>query len=523
MATKQLSITHTFAGGWATDLGQTIYAPPDGNGQIRVPFLTDAQNVVYEYDGGPRKCPGSSAFNTTVGASLEVYGLFDYWRQGTAGSPTQRKIIHAGTVCMHDQGTGTFTNLFTGLADAAVPNYNIFNDLLIIASDNDTPRSWDLTTAQSLAGSPPSFSFSTTHRGRCWAAGVNSMPSRLYYSVAGNPEDWTGVGSGSLDIDPGDGDRITGLLSHQDVLFVFKGPYKLSIHVIQGATPNDFSKALFVRGISAAWQNAIFKFGDDAGFISPRGSVHSLSTTQKYGNFVSAYLSYPIGQVCRDRLAHNRHRYWQAIDDSTNGRVLLAVTGTGGSTNNRVFCMDYRFMANGESYPRWSYWDAFTAESLAMVIDSNNRIRPFMGSNDGIVYKLEQDVRSHKSAAINYTVETPFFTYGSEVVQKSLYHASVGLVPRNNNTVTFGWTRDFAAAQTYTTTQGNNGGVFDTGTFDSAVFGGSSFSPRFMLLHEGGQFRSVQYRVQDTANSSDIELHSIGAGISIDGWSTVNS
>lgn len=525
MPTNLQYVTHTFGGGWATDYGQSIYTPVSPEGTIRYPFLTDARNLFYEFDGGPHKFPGTTALNTTVGASTSIYGLYDYWRQGSSATPTQRRIIHAGTVIMQDAGTGTFANLFTGLTNAAVPSYVTFNDLLIISSDAtaDVPRSWDMTTAQNLAGSPPRFSFACEHAGRLWAGGDFSNPSRLYYSVAGNPEDWTGIGSGSLDVGIGDGDMITGLVSHQNYLFVFKGPNKLSIHLIAGRTPNDFAHQVFVRGVSAAWQNAIFHMSDDVGFISPRGSVHSLATTQKYGNFAQSYLSYPIGDVCKSRLAHNRSRYWQTVDDPTNGRVLIAVTNAGAATNGRILVMDYRWLAQGEPYPRWSYLDAFVAESLAQVIDTNSRVRVFFGSSDGIVYKTDQDNRRHKGAAINYTVETPYCTYGSEIAEKYISIASLGIVPKNNNSVTFGWSRDFNAEQTQTVTQGQAGGVFDTGLFDTAVFGGSAFSPRFMELETGGAFRSIKYRVSDTNDASDIEIHSISAAIKGAGWSTENS
>lgn len=524
MPNAQQYLTHTFAGGWATDYGQTVYMPPDNNGAIRFPFLTDARNLAYEFDGGPRKIGGTTAHNSTVGASTSIYGLYDYWKQGTSGSAVQRRVIHAGTAIYQDAGGTTFNSLFTGLTNAAVPCYTTFNDLLIISSDAaaDTPKSWDQTTAQDLAGTPPRFSFSCEHAGRLWAAGDFTQPSRLYYSVAGNPEDWIGIGSGSLDIALSDGDMITGLISHQNYLFVFKGPNKLSIHVIAGRTPNDFSRQLFVRGVSAAWQNGIFRFGDDVGFISPRGSIHSLSATQKYGDFVGSYLSYPIGDVCRNRLNHSRYRYWQTADDSVNGRVWIATTPSGGTTNTRILLMDYRFMAQGEQYPRWSYLDTFTAESLGYVVDTSNRPRMWFGSNDGIVYKADQTNRTHKSAAINYTVETPFCTYGSEITDKVISVASLGIVPLNNNNITFGWTRDYASEQTQMVTQGNAGGVFDSGLFDTAVFGGSSFNPRFMELETGGSFKSIKYRVSDTANNSDIELHSIGAAIKGAGWSTEN-
>ena len=152
----------------------------------------------------------------------------------------------------------------------------------------DVPRSWDQTTAQNLAGTPPRFSFGVSHKNRAWAAGVYATPSRLHYSANVDPEDWIGAGSGSIDIDPNDGDMITGLVSHKDELFVFKGPNKGSIHRIIGSSPTGsdaFSRKNFVKGLGACWHNAIFPFGDDIGFVSQYGSVHSLSATAAYGTF----------------------------------------------------------------------------------------------------------------------------------------------------------------------------------------------------------------------------------------------
>ena len=48
-------ITHTFGGGWATDFGPTFYGAPDQGLQFKIPYLTNAKNLVYEFDGAPRK------------------------------------------------------------------------------------------------------------------------------------------------------------------------------------------------------------------------------------------------------------------------------------------------------------------------------------------------------------------------------------------------------------------------------------------------------------------------------------
>ena len=122
------------------------------------------------------------------------WGYLTTGSRGTSGSPSQRRIVHAGTNIYQDAGSGTFSSLFSGMTSGAIPQYSTFKDLMItwaMTVRQMCPR-LDGSTAQNLAGTPPRFSFSISHRGRQWAAGNYSAPSRLYYSVADNPEDWAG-------------------------------------------------------------------------------------------------------------------------------------------------------------------------------------------------------------------------------------------------------------------------------------------------------------------------------------------
>lgn len=517
-------ITHTFNGGWATDFGPTFYGSPDQGGLFRIPYLNTARNLTFEFDGGLHKAPGTTVLNeTTIGASTAIMGVYDYWRQGTSGTPTQRRIIHADTSIYQDAGSGTFSSLFTGMAEGAVPQYSTFKDLLITGNDSttDVPKSWDGSTAQNLAGTPPRFSFSIPHRGRQWAAGVYSAPSRLYYSVADDPEDWAGAGSGSIDIDVGDGDMITGILSWKNELFVFKGPNHLSIHRITGSTPSDFARFPWITGISAAWQNSIFPMGDDFGFISPRGTVHSLKATSSYGDYNQSFLSYPINTYVREELNHNRSRFWGAATDSLRGYTLINITRSGQSVNDRCLMLDWRFMAQGEQWPRWALWDFPSFASIALAVDTNNRPRLFAGGYDGFVYKLDQTTRTHNSTSINYNWVTPFLSYGGEFYLKTINVLSLGIAPKNGNDITIGWTRDNEAQQTTTVSQ-TAGAQLDTFVLDTDVLGGSSFQPRFTELEEGGEFRSIQYEVIENVVASDVEIHNLGASITQSGYSTEN-
>jgi len=518
-------LTHTFSGGWATDFGPTFYGEPDGT-RMRLPWLNEATNCIFEFDGGPHKAPGTNRLDSNViESSQTVTGIYDYWRMGTAGTPTQRRVVHVNDKVYHDGGAGTFTgnSLTTGLEVGAVPQYSTFDDLLIICGNGtvDVPKSWDQSTFQNLAGGPARFSFTVKHAGKQWGAGNWAAPSRLYYSVTGDPEDWASAGSGSIDVDPGDGDRITAIWSYKNDLWVFKGPYKQSIHRITGSTPSAFARTSFVNGLSAANQACVFPMGDDLGFVSPRGTVHSLKATDAYGDYNQSYLNYPILTWCRNYMNQSRYQYWQTATDHLRGYTLITFPLSGYTTNNRCLMLDWRFMAQGEPHPRWAPWDFGSFASLGYTLDTSNRPRIFAGGYDGYVYRLDQSTRTHNSTSINFNVKTPFLTYGSEFHTKSISIASVGFAAHNANTGTFGWTRDTNAEQTQTFTQ-SAGSVLDSFLLDTDVLGGALFTQRFLELEDGGDFRSVQYRINDNNNNGDLEVHNIGAALTPTGYSTEN-
>ncbi len=347
MPSNLLTVHHTFGGGWAPDFGPSVDLGPSQSGELVIPYLLEAENNRYSLDGGPVKIGGADKLNAAVMESgAAIRGLFDFWRLGTSASPTQKRIVHVGTKILKDAADGTFTDLFTGLTSNSIPSYSVFGDALILSqTGNDVPRWYDNTTAQNLAGSPPNFAFSTAHKNRVWAAGVTDNPSRLYYCALLDEEDWTGAGSGFIDIEPDDGDRITGLISDQNDLFVFKGPHVGSIHRITGSSPtgsDGFSRVTYVRGIGAVGQNTIFAFRDDVGFMASGGSIHSLRATAAFGDFKESALSFPINDWLQEHLDHTTlDQCWAAVDENL-GIVRLTIPIDGANTPNAMIQMDYR-------------------------------------------------------------------------------------------------------------------------------------------------------------------------------------
>jgi len=175
-----------------------------------------------------------------------------------------------------------------------------------------------------------------------------------------------------------------------------------------------------------------------------------------------------------------------------------------------------------EPYPRWSYWDSRAFACIALVRDTQ-RPKLMAGGYDGYVYKLDQLARLDTDRAINMRVETPSMTYGEEWLLKNLSNAGVSLNAWNDNPVNLEWILDGVTSQDASVTQGATGALYDYGLFDTAVFGGQAFLPRFFGIENGGDFRSIAYVFTDTASDSDLEIHSFMAKITPCGESEENT
>lgn len=64
MATNRTFVVHEFEGGWSTELGQTLRVGVGEDRKLRLTHLVNAENIVYEADGGPHKMPGTTRLNT---------------------------------------------------------------------------------------------------------------------------------------------------------------------------------------------------------------------------------------------------------------------------------------------------------------------------------------------------------------------------------------------------------------------------------------------------------------------------
>jgi hypothetical protein len=528
MATRRQELTHVFAGGWATDFGQVADVTVGADGQVRIPFLLEAKNVYYELDGAPHKIGGRQKYVPASGdpaleSGATVTGIFDYWKMGTSLTGTQRRVAMVGTKLWD---LDSDSEILSGFTANAIPNFNTFDDKLIISTTEDVPHSWDQITPQVLAGSPPNFSFSVTHKGRLFAAGDVNNPSKVYYSPFDDPENATGFGWSEFNVNPGDGDVVTGLASFRGELWIFKGPHKGSIHRLEGSSAlgvngsaltlgqDAFKLTPFVEGVGAVAQSTIFRMGNDLAFMWSDGAIHTLQGTAAFGDMLQSTLSQPINNWLREHIVHSRLRFAQAAVDNQRGYALITVTVNAGSENNEILMIDFR-----RQPVWWAHWPAEDMASLALMNDTENQGLPsvFGGGYDGYTYRLNGNARNvDTDTAISAEAEAPFLNYGLPFTLKEIDSVALNAAPSGGSTMTFGWTRDDQPEQTVSIVQTSSSRLApatpesEEFELDTSILGGNAGREYFYDLHGGGEFRRVKFRVANAELDRDLELHSIG-------------
>jgi hypothetical protein len=509
-------------GGLNLDAGPAAPWIEKAEGRVSVPYLVAADNVVFKMDGWPQKMPGASAVNASAtGATDTVAGIYDYWRAGS-GALTQKRVIVSGTAIYKDDADGVWDSLATGFEADKVPAFETMNDELIIASDSttDVPQVYDQSTIGNLGGSPPNFSFCVEHKRRLFAAGVQGQRSRLYYSGFGAHEDWSGSGSGAIDVAPNDGDEITGLASHKDELIVFKGPNRNSLHRLTGSSPTGadaFSLIPFVKGVGCTSHNSIIRLGDDLAWWDQNG-IHSLVATAKYGDYSQAFISAGISDWFLRELNHSRFPYVQGVNFTGQGWALWTVSRAGFTTNNLVVLFDYRFQPG-----RIAFWPAFNLASLAMVRDTGGSpisTVPWGGTYTGTVYRMNRTDRNIDGTGYSANIMFPYLSFGDAFMDKLVVKGRLALQPKGTSTFTVGYRRDGNTRQTVSVSQGGSG-VLDSFILDTDVLGGQGLINRFFDM--AGSFKELRIDLEQEDEDVDFEPHGMAVMVEPAGLGTVET
>jgi hypothetical protein len=307
--------------------------------ELRDDEAQDIENYVYDADDnlisrvGVQQFIGSTTFTTRI-TSLHRY---------VDNSGTVRIIwTEDNDINRSDESGGGITDITGGLTlpTNTIWQWRTFTGLAIGVNRgtgaNANPVKIDgANNAVALGGSPPKANLVEIWNSRVWLVDAVNV-NRVVASALGNAEDYTTTGAAGriiLDIDPGDGDRITGLVEFRNSLFVFKTK---KIHVISAVggdatDPANLRVDIFTKNIGCVSPYSIQPVLNDVLYLS-RSGVASLAQSE-FGELKSTLISTKVAELAQlknvvelseisSMVLDDENEYWLSVPASVSPRSI---------------------------------------------------------------------------------------------------------------------------------------------------------------------------------------------------------
>lgn len=381
--------------------------------------LTIADNVLYGLNAERMKRKGFARGNTSaLVAAANVTAMADFWRFGTSLTPTQKQLACAGgSIFSSADGFATSTNIGAfGNNGSLITNILTAQGFAVFSDGVNTPKKWDQTTLTALdggSGTAPLFTAATYHLSRLFAIGIAATPSAFQVTAGGDITTWTGADTlGAPNLDQDDGDALLGISKpFHKRLYIFKGPNFGSIHEISGNTLSTLQHDRIFNGLPLQNHKGLITLPNDIFWLSNVG-VHSLVTTQQYGDTTAAFLSKPIQDVFQTGIDQTKLNRAVGFWNPLFGIIGWWYTPNQGVVNSQAMVYHYLISdptPGGKKF--WSIWklgggiQAYTAQvmvtpSTATVGPSRQRLY-IGGTGDGFVYAGDQPTLTDDNGTAN--------------------------------------------------------------------------------------------------------------------------
>jgi hypothetical protein len=269
-----------------------------------------------------------------------------------------------------------------------------YNDKFYMVRKGTTMLEWNGTTIATVTGSPGG-DFCIIHKERIFildSSGTGQPNYRLYFSNVLAPTDW-GTGSGSVDINAGDGDFLVGAAIVHDTLVVFKSRTTWGVYV----QPNkiDWVVRNLNKAIGCSSKYSIRVIEDLIYFVSATNVFRTDGTSFKS-------ISDNILPVLKDRLVNQTN---VNIDDAFFWNDLYVVRLNPTTSTSRYFCYNIRIGG-------WTEWVMVGGIAPSSFLEIRASVVPSPGvySGDinpvGNVYRYGNNVYADNAVTYLATMRT---------------------------------------------------------------------------------------------------------------------
>jgi hypothetical protein len=440
----------------------------------------DLDNVVI-LDKGFKKRFGDSAFNSSamISSATSVTGL-GYIK---FNSGTEYLNAVAGTKFFTSTGlNGTMTDT-TGVLIITAGATNLwtpvnFNNLQIwFGGAPDVPFKYSGSgNGTALGGTPPSAATAFSANNRVFPISTTANPSRIFWPVLGNPEDWTGTGSGNADVNTSDGEALQcGIVSGPDVAILFKNS---STHLMV-LTRAPFPIYQLQKGTGIAGRNAWAYANGKIYFITPGLRMRATSDGVNFETFPND-INDIFDSINANRIAYIQGQYYPGLE-----WIMFLVSTGSSTTNNYAIVWDLRH----KCFLRCT--TGYKANVMAMV--QNKRL--FAGHYDGKIYEKDKsplytDASEASPGAIDGYWRSAFKNLGGLDNTVHPLYLTVSCLNESASVLEISYGFDFTSSQRIQNLSlAATGALWDVAQWDVGVWGGqNAVMPRMFVYGRGNVF-----------------------------------
>ena len=328
--------------------------------------------------GGIKLRQGDTAVNSSAFASGNAFTGLQYYK---LANDTEFLAGVAGTVVgKMDYSTGApdgTWDTITGSLSLTGGQNNLWHSFVanniayFVGGANDTAFTWTGTgNATAIGGTFPDGKFGFFHNNRIFVGNTTANPSRLAHSTLSDLEDFSGDGSGTVDVDPDDGDKLIGAAPlNTDVVLLFK---RNSIHQLV-TTSAPFSRFPLYRNIGLAGSKALVIHQGVAFFITPQGRMKATNGSE--------VIDFPPdmddvwNSIPKDRLQYVQGYFDQGKDFR---HIKWIVSSSGSSSNDLCIVWDL---------DKKSWWRNTTGHKMNAITHDITDDIIYAGHYDGVTYQ----------------------------------------------------------------------------------------------------------------------------------------
>ena len=373
MYNGQYMLVNDFSGGMTIDVPST---------NIKLNQATDCDNMIILPQGsGVRSRPGDVVFNATAmnsGADVQGVGYF------LESDGTEFLVAIAGAkIYKSDSLDGTMDDITDGYAGITAGQDNIwtfltFNDQCLgFGGPKNSPDAaityTGTGTVAALANAPAAYGALTANN-RVFAYRTAADPSSIFWTIIGDPTDWSGSGSGSVVIGSlEDNEKITcAKVISTNYMLVFK---ETSTHqIVISSAP--FSNYTLFDDVGCVGKDAAVNIDGTVFFISQNRRMYSTNgeTIKEYPGFDKMFDQLKAGE--------NSYIHGRRIQGKDFDWLLWVVRWSTLDDDDEIaFIWDVRNNC-------WMRCTAGFSHGCGMTTNVGD---VYFGSHDGKVYKTMQE------------------------------------------------------------------------------------------------------------------------------------